>query len=132
MSLLPAKTQPGKMRGKLKINFKFSLTILILGLVFNSVLIAQESTEKYESLTAKEGTGLIISTTGKEIADKVETKDVVAKRLEAIDAALTRVSAIHPPQDAVKVTVDLSEAMAIAEFPKARRKSMNMALWFIE
>jgi hypothetical protein len=59
---------------------------------------------------------------GKEIFAKNGTKDALIKRLEAMDAALTKVSVREPSLETPNV---------IAEFPKARRKSMNIAFWFI-
>jgi hypothetical protein len=60
---------------------------------------------------------------GKEIFAKSETKEVMIKRLEAMDAALTKVSAIsHSPLEAHN---------AMAKFPKTRRKGMSIGLWLI-
>jgi hypothetical protein len=59
---------------------------------------------------------------GKEVFAKNGTKDALIKRLEAMDAALTKVSVREPSLETPNV---------IAELPKARRKSMNIAFWFI-
>ncbi len=59
---------------------------------------------------------------GKEVFAKNGTKDALIKRLEVMDAALTKVS--------VRETL-LETPDVIAELPKARRKSMNIAFWFI-
>ncbi len=59
---------------------------------------------------------------GKEVFAKNGTKDALIKRLEAMDAALTKVSVREPSLETPNV---------IAELPKARRKSMNIAFWFM-
>ncbi len=60
---------------------------------------------------------------GKEVFVKDESKEQIVKRLEAMGAALTKVSIIHPPSEA---------PVAIAELPNARRRNtMSIALWFI-
>ena len=61
---------------------------------------------------------------GKEVFTKNETKEVIIKRLEAMGAALTKLSTSHSSLEAPPPNV-------IAELPKARRKSMNIAFWFI-
>jgi len=60
---------------------------------------------------------------GKEIFAKNEPKEVMFKRLDAMDTALTEVSTNHFPSEAVP--------KVITEFPKTRRKTMSVALWFI-
>ncbi len=59
---------------------------------------------------------------GKKVFAENGTKDALIKRLEAMDAALTKVSVREPSLETPNV---------IAELPKARRKSMNIAFWFI-
>ncbi|MDP2939961.1 MAG: PilZ domain-containing protein [Candidatus Omnitrophota bacterium] len=60
---------------------------------------------------------------GKEVFTKNETKEVIIKRLEAMDAALTKVSASDLPLETPKV---------VTEPPKPRRKGMiSAAFWFI-
>lgn len=60
---------------------------------------------------------------GKEVFAKNETKDIMIKRLERMDAALAKVSESHPPLEAPKI---------IAGFPKSRRKSMvSVVFWSI-
>ncbi len=58
----------------------------------------------------------------KELFAKNETKNQVAKRLEAMDSALTKILPSHPSQEAPK---------AMAGFSKTRRKSMSLLLWSI-
>jgi len=60
---------------------------------------------------------------GKDVFTKNETKEVIIKRLEAMGAALTKVSASSLPLETPKV---------VTESPKPRRKGMiSAAFWFI-
>ena len=60
---------------------------------------------------------------GKEVFTKNETKEVIIKRLEAMGAALTKVSASNLPLETPKV---------VTESPKPRRKGMiSAAFWFM-
>jgi len=60
---------------------------------------------------------------GREIFAKNEPKEVMAKRLGAMDTALTKVSANHLSSGAAP--------KVITEFTKTRRKTMSVALWLI-
>jgi hypothetical protein len=60
---------------------------------------------------------------GREIFAKNEPKEVMFKRLGAMDTALTKVSANHLPLGAAP--------KLITEFPKNRRKTMSLALLLI-
>ena len=60
---------------------------------------------------------------GREIFAKNEPKEVMFKRLGAMDTALTKVSANYLPSGAAP--------KLITEFPKNRRKTMSLALWLI-